>query len=109
MADTRCYMFVLGAFTDRERFLATYQVAVAPLIERFGGRYLLVGRGVQVLEGDFPGGGGCVVSVWPDRVAALAFWNSPEYAEVKRLREGTGEFQVVLVDAPAIGSGGESE
>ncbi len=107
MADTRCYMFVLGAFTDRERFLATYQPAVAPLIERFGGRYVMVGRDVQVLEGDFQGGGGCVLSVWPDRAAALAFWHSPEYAQVKRLREGTGAFQVVLVDAPALVSGAE--
>ncbi len=108
MADTRCYMFVLGAFTDREGFLATYQPAVAPMIDKFGGPHVLVGRGVQVLEGDFPGGGGCVLSVWPDRAAALAFWHSPEYSRVKQLREGTSEFQVVLVDAPAIEGGGEA-
>jgi uncharacterized protein (DUF1330 family) len=41
-----------------------------------------------------------VISVWPNRAAALAFWTSPEYAEVKTLRAGTGQFQVVLVDAP---------
>jgi uncharacterized protein (DUF1330 family) len=105
MAETRCYMIVFGAFTDLDRFLATYQAAVAPLIETFGGRYLMVGHGLQVLEGAFPGGGGSVISVWPDRAAALAFWNSAQYAEVKKLREGTGQFQVVLVDAPDVSAG----
>lgn len=94
-----CYMIVLGAFTDFERFMAGYQVAVAPLIERFGGEYLIVGHDLLPLETDFPGGGGAVVSKWPSRAAALAFWNSPEYAEAKKLREGTGTFQVVMVDA----------
>ncbi len=104
MADTgstmsACYMIVLGAFTDFDRFMCDYQAAVAPLIARFGGEYLLVGSGLLPLETDFPGGGGAVISKWPDRAAALAFWNSAEYAEVKKLREGTGQFQVVLVDA----------
>lgn len=92
------YMIVLGAFTDLDRFLRDYQAAVAPLIERFGGEYLLVGSDLLPLETDFPGGGGAVVSKWPDRAAALAFWNSPDYAEVKKLRDGTGQFHVVLVD-----------
>jgi uncharacterized protein (DUF1330 family) len=91
-------MIVLGAFTDRDRFLRDYQTAVAPLIRRFGGEYILVGRDLLPLETDFPGGGGAVVSKWPSRAAALSFWNSPEYAEVKKLRAGTGQFQVVLVD-----------
>ena len=99
MASKPCYMIVLGAFTDYPAFMAGYQVAVAPLIARFGGEYVLVGSDLQVLEGNFPGGGGAVVSRWPDRAAALAFWNSAHYADVKQLRAGTGSFQVVLIDA----------
>lgn len=93
-----CFMIVLGAFTDFDRFMADYQTAVAPLIKRFGGEYTLIGHDLLPLETDFPGGGGAVVSKWPDRSAALAFWNSREYAEIKILREGTGQFQVMLVD-----------
>lgn len=93
-------MLVLGAFTDLPRFLAGYQAAVEPLIRQFGGRYLLMGQHLQLLEGSFPAGGGAVVSVWPNRAAALSFWNSAEYAQVRKLRAGTGEFQVVLVDGP---------
>ncbi len=103
MAEIRCYMIVLAAFSDRDRFLAHYQPAVAPLIEAFGGRYIMLGRGLQTLEGAFPSGGSSVISLWPDRAAALKFWNSSEYAEVKKLRDGTGDFQVVLIDAPEVG------
>jgi uncharacterized protein (DUF1330 family) len=102
MSSTRCYMIVFGAFTDLPGFLAGYQAAVAPLITRFGGRYLLIGEQLDVLEGAFPAGGGAVVSVWTDREAALRFWHSDEYASIKPLREGTGTFQVVLIDAPAV-------
>ena len=95
----KCYMIVLGTFTDLPRFMATYQAQVGPLVEQFGGRYVLTGHNTQVLEGDWPNGGGAVISEWPDRATALRFWNSTEYARVKLLRAGTGEFQVVLVDA----------
>jgi uncharacterized protein (DUF1330 family) len=95
----KCYMIVLGTFTDLPRFMATYQAQVGPLVEQFGGRYLLTGHATQVLEGDWQDGGGAVISEWPDRAAALRFWNSAEYARVKLLRVGTGAFQVVLVDA----------
>jgi uncharacterized protein (DUF1330 family) len=94
-------MIILAAFTDRERFMATYQPAVAPLVAAFGGRYLMVGGNPAVLEGDFPATA-LVMSVWPDREAALRFWNSPEYAQVKTLRSGTGQFQVSLVDGPVL-------
>jgi uncharacterized protein (DUF1330 family) len=57
-----------------------------------------------VLEGDFPAAA-MVMSVWPDREAALRFWNSPEYAQVKTLREGTGRFEVSLVDGPPLTAG----
>ena len=37
------------------------------------------------------------------RAAARAFWSSPEYAEVKKLRDGIADCQVLLIEAPAIG------
>ena len=45
-------------------------------------------------------GASVVISEWPDEAAALAFWNSPEYAEAKRLREGLAEVSVLLIEAP---------
>ena len=97
------YMIVTAAIHDREAFLGGYGRAAAELIERFGGRYLLRGPGAECLEGDFGDGASMVVSKWPDRAAAKAFWNSPEYAEVKKLREGLADVQVLLIDGPDIG------
>ena len=38
------------------------------------------------------------------RAAAQRFWDSPEYAEAIKLREGIGNFQVMLIDSAPIGS-----
>jgi uncharacterized protein (DUF1330 family) len=39
-----------------------------------------------------------VLQKWPNEKMAKAFWNSPEYAEVKKLREGTGTFRIMLIE-----------
>lgn len=100
------YMIVTAAIHDRERFIAGYGAAAAKLIGEFGGEYLLRGPGAECLEGDFganvPGGASMVISKWPDRAAAKAFWNSPEYAEAKKLREGLADVQVLLIDGPDL-------
>jgi uncharacterized protein (DUF1330 family) len=57
---------------------------------------------VELLEGDFGDGASMVISEWPDKAAALAFWNSPDYAAARKLREGTAEVQVLLIEAPKI-------
>ena len=102
MADNKCYMVVLADFTDRDKFMAGYAKAVPPLIEKFGGRYVLMATGGETIEGGWSDRPSSVISEWPDREAAHKFWNSPEYAEAKKLREGTGKFQVFLFDAPKI-------
>lgn len=96
------YMIIAAKVHDREKFVAGYGAAAAALIGKFGGEYLLRGRGAERLEGDFGEGASVVISKWPDRAAARAFWNSPEYAEVKRLREGLADVQVILVDGPEL-------
>ncbi len=92
------WLIIATHIPDREAFVASgYPQAVAELQARFGGEYIIRGPGGQVLEGPGEDGGSVVVSQWKDREAALAFWNSPEYAEVKKLREGLGEVSVTLV------------
>jgi uncharacterized protein (DUF1330 family) len=99
MSDKPCYMIVLAELTDRERFLAGYAQVVPALVAKHGGRYVVRGSGGTFLEGGWCDRASALVSEWPSRQAALEFWNSPEYAEAKRLREGTGRFQVLLVDS----------
>lgn len=96
------YMIVTARIADREAFIAGYGVAAAALVEQFGGRYVLRGPGAQLLEGQFGEDASMVISEWPSKAAALAFWNSPEYARVRKLREGIAECQVLLIEAPQI-------
>jgi uncharacterized protein (DUF1330 family) len=96
------YMIVIAKIADRQAFIDGYGKAAAALIERFGGRYVLRGPGAQLLEGDFGDGASMVISEWPDKAAVLDFWNSSEYAEVKRLRDGIADVQVHVIEAPTI-------
>ncbi len=96
------YMIVTAAIHDREAFIAGYGPAAAELIGMFGGQYLLRGPGAELLEGEFGDGASMVISKWPTRDAAKTFWNSPEYAEVKKLREGLADVQVLLIEGPDI-------
>lgn len=102
------YMIVLAKVHDRERFLNDYATRAAQLIEAFGGRYLLRLPGAQVLEGMLEPGQSVVISEWPDLAAAEKFWSSAEYAEVKRLREGICDAQVLLVEDPPAAAAGTS-
>jgi uncharacterized protein (DUF1330 family) len=100
------YMIVIAKIADRNAFISGYGVAAAALIEQFGGRYVLRGPGAELLEGDFGDGASMVISEWPDKDAASRFWNSPEYAEVKRLRDGIADVQVLVIEAPKINDQG---
>lgn len=99
------YLIVTAMVHDRPAFLEGYAPRAAELVAHFGGRYVIRAPGALALEGELADGASVVISEWPDSAAALAFWNSPEYAEVKRLREGLADCQVLLIEAPAAVGG----
>jgi HAE1 family hydrophobic/amphiphilic exporter-1 len=82
--------------TDMDRF-RQYTVAIIPIVQRFGGRYVVMRGAREDLEGDW-GATRIVISEWPSMDAARAFWNSPEYRQAVKLREGTGTFRVTLLE-----------
>jgi uncharacterized protein (DUF1330 family) len=96
------YMIVTAKIADRERFISGYGAAAAALVARFGGKYVLRGPGATLLEGQFGEGASMVISEWPDKAAALAFWNSPEYEQARKLREGLADCQVLLIEGAKI-------
>ncbi|MGJ8563033.1 MAG: DUF1330 domain-containing protein [Alphaproteobacteria bacterium] len=105
MTDTRTYMIVFATISDRDAFIQGYATATAPLVTKFGGRYVLRAPGGALIEGPkgrepWGDGASVVISEWPDRETLNAFWNSPEYADAKKLREGVSDVQVMVVDAP---------
>jgi uncharacterized protein (DUF1330 family) len=91
-------MIIAAKIADRDAFIAGYGAAAAKLVAQFGGKYVLRAPGAALLEGAFGDGASVVISEWPDKATALAFWNSPEYAEAKKLRDGVAEVQVLLVE-----------
>lgn len=97
------YMIVTAAIRDRTAFVEGYGKAAAALVTRFGGRYVLRAPGAERLEGAWGDGASMVISEWPDKAAAHRFWSSPEYAQVKALRDGLADCQVLLIEAPSLG------
>ena len=98
------YMIILAQVHDREQFLAGYATQAAALVEQCGGKYVLRAPGAECLEGSVGDGRSVVISEWPDLDSARAFWHSPEYREIAKLRDGICDVEVVLVAAPVIGS-----
>ncbi|WP_433330769.1 DUF1330 domain-containing protein [Spirillospora sp. CA-294931] len=66
--------------------LAAYAAEVRPIVEKHGGRYLVVGGQIDVAEGEatltYP-----VLIEFPDLAAAHRWYDSPEYQPLKALRQ----------------------
>jgi len=104
MTDMRSYMIVTAKIKDRDAFINGYGKAAGALVTKFGGRYVLRGPGAKLLEGQWGDGASMVISEWPDRETILRFWDSPEYASAKALRDGIADVQVLVIDAPKFTS-----
>jgi len=94
------FLFVRARVLDPKQF-ALYVRGVGPLTAKYGGHYRVLGGTQTVLEGDWTEDWRIVISEWPSREAALTFWNSSEYVELKKLREGAAEATVLLLDGQA--------
>ncbi|HEU5177213.1 MAG TPA: DUF1330 domain-containing protein [Burkholderiales bacterium] len=79
-------LIVQATVLEREAY-KRYQAAVQPLVASFGGKLSASGVGLEVLEGSHDGRR-LVIFEFPSMDAIQGFWNSPEYKEVKKLREG---------------------
>lgn len=97
-----CWLFVTAKIHDREALAKGYAPAAAKIAADHGGTYLLRGPITQQLEGDSLVGQSAIVLEFPDKQSALGFYNSPEYAEAKKLREGIADIAVSLVEAPPV-------
>jgi uncharacterized protein (DUF1330 family) len=90
------FMVIQAKISDAAKF-SRYTAVVPALVQQFGGRYRVLGGATECLEGTWPAVK-TVISEWPDRAAAMAFWNSAAYREASKLRDGAGEFTVVVID-----------
>lgn len=93
-----CLMVIQVSLNGENREgLKAYMKGGPAIIAQYGGEYMVRGEPLH-LEGEQQWKA-LIISKWKDRDAALAFWNSPEYTELRKLREGTGDYNISLVDA----------
>lgn len=90
--------YVIAQFnvTDCDGFEA-YREAAPPIVEAYGGRFLVRGGAIASIEGetDRPR---MIVLEFPDRNAAERFYNSPEYQAIMPLRRNHTEGTVSIVE-----------
>lgn len=74
-----------------------YVRAAGQSVVAFGGRYLVRGGEVRALEGSWEHDR-MVVLEFPDREAALAWYESAEYQPLRDLRQSSADAVILLVD-----------
>jgi uncharacterized protein (DUF1330 family) len=90
------YVLVDTEITDPAGY-EEYKLRAKPIVESFGGRYLVRGGALSVLEGDWQPHR-LVVLEFPDVETARRFYDSPEYRAARALRAGAARMSMVLVD-----------
>ena len=75
-----------------------YRRQVIATFEPYGGKFLARGGKLTVLEGEWPERRRVIIE-FPSLEAARKWWDSPEYAEAKALRQSCAKTQMLLVDA----------
>ena len=90
------YVIYQGQVSDPEQY-EVYKAKAAPWIIESGGRYIVRGGDVEVLEGEAPAGR-TVVLEFPTKQAAIDWYRSDEYTEIRKLREGAATARMYVVD-----------
>jgi uncharacterized protein (DUF1330 family) len=90
------YVVVDVERTDLER-AARYSEMSGPSVERHGGRFLARGGAIHVLEGDWHPQR-LVVIEFESAAAAQAWYDSEDYRAACAVREGAGNWRMVVVD-----------
>jgi len=77
-----------------------YEKGIFPTLQAYGGRFITYDDAVTVLEGDHAAGRTVIVE-FDSEDACLAWWHSPEYAEIaQHRRDATTTHWIVIVHAP---------
>ena len=90
------YIVVEVEVEDPVRY-ESYKKMVPPSLAAYGGRFLVRGGKVETLEGNWSPKRFVMVE-FPSVEQAKAWWNSPDYAEAKALRQATAKTQMIVVE-----------
>jgi uncharacterized protein (DUF1330 family) len=95
-AELAAYVVVQIDVRDPDTY-AEYKELAPPSIAAHGGRYLVRGGKVDVLEGTWSPGR-FVVLEFPSADHARAWWGSAAYAPAKTLRQASAGTEMILVE-----------
>ena len=90
------YVIVQGQVSDPEQY-ERYKAQAPATITAAGGRYLVRGADVTVLEGD-PPPERTVVLQFPNRQAALDWYHGDGYTAARALRKDAARLSIYVVD-----------
>ena len=93
----------MQAVRDKEA-MARYPVLAKPIIERFGGKFLVASDQVKLIEGDGPAPVRTTIIEFPSAEHAMGWYNSPEYKEAAKIRHANTRSHMILVttDGPVV-------
>jgi uncharacterized protein (DUF1330 family) len=91
----KAYVIARAKVTNATQW-AVYAAAATEVIKHYGGRPLIRGGPMMVAEGE--GRARNVVIEFESFEAARTYAYSPEYAAARKLREGAGEMDMVVVE-----------
>ena len=90
------YFIVQSTISDEATY-QKYRDAVIPMMVKHGAKIVVRGAKVEALEGHHDGRR-MVIFEFPSMAAIKAFWESPEYVPVKKIREGAAVLDVWAVE-----------
>jgi uncharacterized protein (DUF1330 family) len=96
------YVVAWDDVTDPES-MGRYGAAVTAVTESHGGHYLFGGPGARALEGDWDASAMAIIE-FPSHEAAQRWYDSPEYAPLRALRQAAGPTSLLITpDATPAG------
>jgi uncharacterized protein (DUF1330 family) len=96
-ATPKAYMVVQVDVTNPQQY-QEYAKLAPGIVAKYGGTYLARAGRTVTLEGP-PAKSRVVVLEFPSFERAQQFYHSPEYVAARKLREGAGTAQFVVVEA----------
>ena len=82
--------------TDPET-MKTYSAGVAATVDQYGGKFIVRGGDPETIEGDWPAKR-IIMIEFADRAALNAWYDSPEYADLKAMRIASSKGNIISVD-----------
>ncbi len=93
------YIIVDVKINNHDDYEAYKKLTPASIVA-YGGKFVVRGGATHVLEGDWMPGR-VVVIEFPEADRARQWWNSPEYAPAKSLRQSAAITNMILVEGVA--------